>query len=127
MENTEKCENVLETKEELIQTIKKWVKVDNEIRTLQSETNKRKQEKKNISGDLINVMKKHEIDCFDITDGQINYVKHTVKKPITQKMLLNILSSYFSDDTFKAKEVNDFILNQREEVIKEKISRTFKK
>lgn len=127
MENTEKCENVLETKEELIQTIKKWVKVDNEIRTLQSETNKRKQEKKNISNDLINVMKKHEIDCFDITDGQINYVKHTVKKPITQKMLLNILSSYFSDDTLKAKEMNDFILNQREEVIKEKISRTFKK
>ena len=118
---------ILETKEELIQTIKKWVKIDNEIRALQTECNKRKAEKKTISNDLINVMKKHEIDCFDITDGQINYVKHTVKKPITQKMLLSILSSYYNEDVLKAQEINNFILEQREEVIKEKISRSFSK
>ena len=119
--------SMLETKEELIQTIKKWVKIDNEIRALQTECNKRKVEKKTISNDLINVMKKHEIDCFDITDGQINYVKHTVKKPITQKMLLSILSSYYNEDVSKAQEINNFILDQREEVIKEKISRSFSK
>ena len=37
---------VLETKEQLINTIKKWVKTDNEIRSLQKEINLRKKQKK---------------------------------------------------------------------------------
>ena len=39
----------METKEQLVQTIKQWVKIDNEIRALQKEQVARKKEKKNIS------------------------------------------------------------------------------
>lgn len=113
----------METKEQLINTIKNWVKTDNEIRSLQKETNIRKKHKKNISKELIEIMSKNNIDCFDINDGQIMYVKKNMKKPITQKMLLNILSNYYKGDLLKASEVNSFIMDSREEVIKETIVR----
>lgn len=113
----------METKEQLVNTIRKWIKIDNEIRALQKESNKRKVDKKKISSDLIEVMKKNEIDCFDINDGQILYSKKSVKKPITQKVLLDILSTYFKGDALKASEINNFIMESRESVTKETIVR----
>jgi len=113
----------METKEQLVNTIRKWIKIDNEIRALQKESNKRKVDKKKISSDLIEVMKKNEIDCFDINDGQILYSKKSVKKPITQKVLLDILSTYFKGDALKATEINNFIMESRESVTKETIVR----
>ena len=113
----------MQTKKQLINKIKKWLKNDNEIRTLQKEITLRKKQKKNISGDLINIMSKNNIDCFDINDGQIMYVKRNVKKPITQKMLLTVLSDYYKGDVLKASEINSFIMDSREEVVKEEIVR----
>lgn len=113
----------METKEQLIQIIKDWVKIDNETRVLQKEIKTRKEEKQKISAVLIETMRKNEIDCFDIKDGQIIYSKKNVKKPITQKSLLSILSRYFINDPVKANDVNEYILNSREEVVKEEIVR----
>ena len=80
----------METKEELIKTIRDWVRLDNEIRSLQKEQLKRKNDKKALSELLIQTMKKNEIDCFDINDGQIFYKKKSVKKPITKKILFEL-------------------------------------
>jgi len=113
----------MDNKETLIKTIKEWVRLDNEIRTLKKEEVKRNTEKKNVSNQLIEIMKKHEIDEFDIKDGQICYSKKNIKKPITKKALTNILSKYFKGDISKATELNDYILDNREEVIKETIVR----
>lgn len=111
------------TKEILVKNIRQWVKLDNEIRALKKEENIRKNEKKKLNSNLIEIMKNNEIDCIDIKDGQLCYTKKNVKKPITKKVLLNILSKYFEGDIEKAEEANDFILNNREEVIKESITR----
>jgi hypothetical protein len=70
----------METKEQLIKCVKDWVRIDNEIRVLQKEQAVRKNEKNTISKELMEVMKKNEIDCFDIKDGQIMYTKKNVKK-----------------------------------------------
>jgi 5'-3' exonuclease len=110
-----------ETKEQLVNIIKEWVKLDNEIRQLQSEMLSRKKEKAKMSTQLIDVMKQNEIDCFDLKDGQLLYTKKNVKKPITKKVLLNILSKYYKGDYMKACEVNDFILSNREEVVHETV------
>jgi hypothetical protein len=117
----------MENKEQLVKTIKEWVKIDNEIRTLQQQQLMRKKEKKTISDSLIDVMKKNEIDCFDINDGQIIYNKKNVKKPITKKMLLNVLSNFFENDTVKANELNNYILENREDVVRENIIRKVNK
>ena len=113
----------METKEELIQTIKSWVKIDNEVRALQKEVKKRNADKKMLSEGLITVMKKNEIDCFDIKDGHIMYSKKSVKKPMTKKVLIDVLTKYYKGDFMKANELNEYILDNREEVIKENIVR----
>ena len=113
----------METKEELIQTIKSWVKIDNEVKALQKEVKKRNSEKKRLSGSLINVMKKNEIDCFDIKDGQIMYNKKNVKKPMTKKVLFDVLTKYYKGDFMKANELNEYIMDNREETVKETIVR----
>ena len=113
----------IDTKEQLVKIIKEWVKNDNEIRLLQKETRKRRLEKKQISARLMEVMKSNEIDVFDINDGQIQYSKKTVKKPITKKILMDILSKYYNGDFMKANELNTFILDNREEQTRETIMR----
>jgi hypothetical protein len=110
-------------KEELIKIIKEWVKNDNEIRTLKEEQRIRQTDKKKITEKLMNIMRANQIDCFDINDGQIQYKKRQVKKPITQSVLLNILSTYYEGDTVKANEVNQFIKDNRVLEIKESIVR----
>lgn len=115
----------METLDQLKQKVREWVRLDNEIRALNKEIASRRLEKKTISGELISVMRENKLDEFDLKDGQLMYVKKQVKKPITQKQLLSILSSYYKNEE-KAEEVNTYILENREEVVKETIKRVIK-
>ena len=117
----------METKEDLVKAIKEWVRIDNELRTLQKEQTQRKIDKKNISAKLMEIMKKNAIDSFDINDGEIMYNKKSVKKAITKKVLMDVLSKYYKDDQTKANELNNFIMNNREEIVKETIVRKIRK
>lgn len=117
----------METKEELVQNIKDWVKIDNDIRLLNMELTKRKMEKKKISELLIQTMKTNEIDVFDINNGKIIYSKRTMKRPVTKKALLDILSKYYQGNLEQAQDVNNFILDNREIVVKENLIHRFNK
>jgi hypothetical protein len=112
----------METLDQLKQTVRAWVKLDNEVRALNKEIAQRRVEKKKISEDLLAVMRDNKLDVFDIKDGQIMYIKKNIKKPINQKQLLSILSNYYKNDE-KAEEVNSYILENREEVTRESIRR----
>jgi len=113
----------METKEELVNNIKEWIKMDTEINKLQQEIKDRKNKKKQLSEELMNVMKKNEIDCFDINGGSLVYKQSKVKKPINAKSLIATLQTYFVSTPAKAEEVTKFILDNREEQIKESIKR----
>lgn len=119
--------HTMETKEQLVNTIKAWVKIDNEIRALQKEQNIRKKMKEEITKNLMTTMRNNEIDCFDIKDGKIMYCKKNVKKPITQKMLLTLLAEYYDGDELKAANLNNYIMENREVSVKESIVRKIKK
>lgn len=109
--------------DDLKQFIRDWVKIDNEIRHLQKEQNSRKVEKKKLNIRLMEIMKNNKIEIFDLNDGEIIYKKKNVKKPITQKTLLNILSLFFEGDMEKVGELNKYILENREMVVNESIMR----
>lgn len=121
--SSDKASEPMETKQQLIQSIRNWVRIDNEIRKLNSEIKIRKDEQKKISKNLIEVMRKNEIDEFDLSDGKIVYTKKNVKKPITKKILLNLLANYYEGDIKKANHLNEYILSNRETVEVESISR----
>ncbi len=110
-------------KAELIQLIKEWVQEDNSIRVLNQELRKRKDGLKKISQNLMKTMQENEIDEFALKEGKLVYAKTNVKKPITKKSLLTILSKYCKGDIVQALEINNFIMSNREEVTKETIVR----
>jgi predicted transcriptional regulator len=108
----------------LIDTIKKWIKLDNEYKQLSSELSKRRKLKKELNSTLIDIMKKNDIDNIDTKDGtSIIYSSKIVKKPITKKVLSDILAKFYNNDLDKASQLNDFILDNRESEIKETITR----
>ena len=111
-------------KAELIQIIKDWISVDNDIRNINKELRVRKENLKNISQNLMKTMKENEIDEFDIKGGKLMYSKTNVKKPITKKNLVTILSKYYNGDISQALEMNKFIMDNREDVVKETIKRS---
>ena len=113
----------MSTKEQLINLIKIWRESDNEIKKLQDNVKKKKEDKKAITEELLEVMKTNEIDCFDIKNGKLQYKTIKTKQPISKKSLLESLSKYFSNDEKMATEVTEFILDSRAEKITETIKR----
>jgi CxxC motif-containing protein len=113
--------------EETVETIRNWVKLDNEMRTLKQEIANRKKMKDEISNNLINAMKQNEIDSVNINNGKIEFTQRKTKKPISKKLLLNILDKYYKGDSNKASELNNFILENREETSKDIIVRKVNK
>jgi hypothetical protein len=62
-----------------------------------------------------------------VSDGNINYVKRDVKKPITKKYLLDVLSQYYDGDIEKVSNLNSFIMDNRETITRESIERVLHK
>ena len=117
----------METKEQLVNNIKEWIKIDGEISKLRAEIKERNNKKKMLTSDLVNVMKSNEIDCFDINGGALVYKKSKVKKPINAKTLLSALQNYYKDEPDKAQDLTKHIMESREEQVKETIRRKIDK
>ena len=117
----------MSTKEQLIGLIKIWIENDNELKTLQDSVKKKKEEKKQITDQLLDVMKTNEIDCFDVKNGKLQYKTIKTKQPISKKILLESLSKYFGNDEHMANEVTEHILESRAEKITETIKRKITK
>ena len=109
----------METKEELVNNIKEWMKIENEIKVFQKEIKERKSKINILTQSLIEVMKKNEIECFDIKGGSLIYKKNKTKKPINTVTLKTTLNKYFTNHPEKAEDITRFILENREEVVKE--------
>jgi hypothetical protein len=113
--------------ETLKNNIKQWLLLDNEIKLLQKQIKERREAKKNYTQDIVDVMKQNEIDCFDVKDGKLMYTKNKIKAPLSKKHLLSSLMLYFKNDTNMVKDVGEFILNSRQEKVKEHIRKKIKK
>ena len=117
----------METKEQLVNNIKEWIKIDNDISQLKSEIKEKNNKKKLLTTNLVNVMKSNKIDCFDINGGSLVYKTNKVKKPINGKSLLVALQNYYKSDPKIAEDITKHVLDSREEKIKETIKRKIDK
>ena len=112
----------METKDQLVQHIKEWIGVDEEIKSLQKEIKQRKEKQKDLTKSLMEVMKSNEIECFDLNDGKLVYTKSKTKQTINKKYLMSTLVKCLEDPK-DVEKVTDFILENREEKIRESIRR----
>jgi hypothetical protein len=111
----------IENKAQLVQHVREWVRIDNEMRLLQTKLNEKKKEKQQISAGLMTAMKQNEIHEFDLKDGVLMYTQKQVKKPISKKHLLTLLSKYFGGNETKADELNTYIMENREVAVQDKL------
>ena len=117
----------MENKADLIENVKQWISLDNEIISIKSKLKELDKKKKSITAKLTDVMKTNEIDCFDINEGKLMFKQTKTKKPINAKMLQIALQKFYNDDSEKADELKTFLLNSRHEEIKESIKRKINK
>jgi len=105
-------------KNELIEHIKIWVKADEEIKEIQKVLKEKRETKKEESEYLIEIMKKNQIDCFNLNEGKLVHTQTKTKQSISKKFLLKTLNEYYQEEN-KAEEMTEYILKTREENLKE--------
>ena len=69
----------MSSQENLLENVKTWLNIDNEIRTLQKEIRDRRKLKKELTNDLVGIMKTQDIDAVNVPDGQLIYNKTKTK------------------------------------------------
>ena len=116
-----------ETQQALLENVKSWLTIDNEIRALQKEIKERRKMKKQLTTDLMSTMKSNDIDALNVPDGELIYNKTKTKAPLSKKHLLSSLSQYFKGDQRMIDELSKFIMETRAEKEKESIRRKIKK
>ena len=109
------------TKEQVKDYLRQWIRIENEISTLSVEIKKRKLVHQQLSASLLEVMRKNDIDCFDITNGKIVYSKVKHRAPLNNGQLRSALTTYYKDDTEKANNLTEFLLSSRIEKTRESI------
>jgi len=95
-------------------TIKSWIAMDTEITDLRRQIKERNVQKKMLADELVRLMKEHQLDEIDMSDGKIVRQTRRTKAPINKKLLLSSLGAYCKSDK-TAKEMADFILAARTE------------
>jgi len=117
----------MSSQEDLLNNVKTWLDIDNQIRTLQKEIRDRRKLKKELTNNLVGIMKTQDIDALNIPDGQLIYNKTKTKAPLSKKHLLLSLSTYFKNDQRMVDELSKYIMESRQEKEKENIKRKIKK
>lgn len=117
-----------EEKQLLKDTIKEWIKLDNELKEIAKFTKDKRTRKKEVNETLMNLMRSKNIHGFDTSkDGSIMYVQNKVKVPLNKKHLLQALATVFDNNEEKAEQVSNYILESREEKVREAIKRKIPK
>ena len=117
----------METNEQLVNNIKEWIKIDTEIAEFKAQIKDRNSKKKTLTENLVTVMKTNKIDCFDINGGALVYKTSKTKKPINGKTLLAALQNYYKEEPNVANDIAKYVMDNREEQVKETIKRKIDK
>ena len=108
-------------KEILIENVNKWVSLDDELLALQREMRDLRKKKADITTVLVDVMRKNNVDSFDMKDKSLLYKKQTIRQPINKKMLLGALQKLYKEEEIH--KIVDCVMDQREVKTKETIMR----
>ena len=117
----------MSAQQELLENVKTWLNIDDQIRTLQKEIRDRRKLKKELTESLVGIMKNQDIDALNVPDGQLIYNKTKTKAPLSKKHLLVSLAQFFKNDQRMVEELSKYIMESRQEKEKENIKRKIKK
>ena len=108
---------------QLIDNIKEWIQIDNDMKEYQKLLRERRKRKTELTSNLVETMKRNDIDVFDINNGKLIYSQYKVKTPLSKKHILSSLGTLFANEPEKIELITSHILDTRETKIKENIRR----
>jgi hypothetical protein len=105
-----------------VRLVREWVKLDEEILAAKRAVKQLDVRKKELTQELVVLMKENQIDEFDLSDGKI--VRNSVRQKtgLSKKHIMGSLAKFFKNEG-TAQEVSDFIYSERQEQVKDKIVR----
>lgn len=111
-----------ETKQVLTDKIKTLLSIDNQLNELKLRKKVLEQQKKELSKDLIVIMKSNELTTLSTRTDTLQY-KMTRTKVLGKRELETLLREYFKDDIELAENVKNFIFEHLKERVSESIVR----
>ena len=108
---------------DLVENVKTWLTIDNDIKKLQKAIKEKRNLKKNITDNLVDIMNQRDIDCMNTAQGQLIKTTKKVKAPLSKKHLIASMQKYFKDDGDKVQELCNYILDSRNVKVSENIRR----
>ena len=94
----------------LIDNVKNWLQIDNEIKQLQKEIKKRRAMKKDMTDSLVEIMKSQDIEIMNAGESQLIRTEKKVKSALSKKHLINSLLQYFKEDKQTVAQLTNFIM-----------------
>ena len=102
------------SKEKVVDTIKQWITLNNEIKKYQKTIKDLRTKKQELTVNLINIMETNNIDCFDVANGKILCKKSKCKAPLNKELLSKMLQEYFEeDDTIDVSDITQYLNTNR--------------
>jgi hypothetical protein len=109
-------------KNHILDLVKEWFRIDEDITKLNSTIKEMKTKKKGISEVLIQNMKEYDVKQFDTKKGKIQFTETKVKNSITKKYLNDCLTALIENDNDREK-IFEYIYDKREVKIVDSIKR----
>jgi hypothetical protein len=111
------------SKDELKNNLVKYIKIDNNIRSLNNEISKLRQEKNSLEDNILYVLRENNMQNIEIKipDGKIQYVEKDTTSAISVIYIKNTLMNYFTEQhndiniaTKKTNHLLKYILDHRQ-------------
>lgn len=93
--------------------VKRWISLDDEIRTLRDAVKVRNNEKKELAPFIIDFMKRNEVSDLNTRNGKLKTRTSMYKKPLNQKSIQNKLVDFFNN-LDKGKAAAEYLINNRD-------------
>ena len=113
-------------KEELQAVVKEWLNIDDEINKLNTALKDRKKKKQELTNYIMGFMKDNEVPFFNINDGKLIMTESKQKKPLNKDTMLKLTTKYFNNNIDQANNLINYINQNRELYIKDKLKRSKK-
>jgi hypothetical protein len=109
--------------EDLKSTVKEWLILDNEMREIQRILKEKKERKKTLTDNVIELMKAKQVDELNVNDGKLIYSQTKTKSPLNKQHIATCLGDVFKNEPEKVAKLTDHILNSREIKLKDNLKR----
>jgi hypothetical protein len=99
---------------ELPTLLKAWIKLQEEIVTMNAELSQRKKHSKTLKDTILRIMESNKVAALNVSRGVISHRIREKAEPVNNSYLLKQCSAFFEGDEAKAKALVEFLETKRE-------------